>query len=129
MKTKTYISTLLFLALLLSALQYFQFIDIYTADVTRVAWCSLIYIFISLLSDILQKKQLADLHFPLVYFFPVLLFFFVGDNAFTDLCLAIFVSSIPLPLLKKITTFADKYWLNNRTTVKEAENNEISKKL
>jgi len=122
MKTKTYISTLLFLALLLSALQYFQFIDIYTADFTRVAWCSLIYIFIYLLSDILQKKQIADLHFPLVYFFPVLLFFFVGDKAFTDLCLAILVYSITLPLLKRITTFADKCWLNQSQSQSQSEN-------
>lgn len=112
MKTKTYISTLLFLVLLLSALQYFQFIDIYTADLKLVAWCSLTYILIYLLSDILEKRQIANLHYPLVYFFPVPLFFFIGDKAFTDLCLAILVYTISLPILNRLTTFADKCWLN-----------------
>lgn len=112
MKTKTYISTLLFLALLLSALQYFQFIDIYTANFKPVAWCALTYIFIYLLSDILEKRQIANLHYHLVYFFPVLLLFFFGDKALTDLCLAILVYTITLPLLQRLSKATDKLWLN-----------------
>ena len=112
MKTKTYISTLLFLALLLSALQYFQFIDIYTANFKPVAWCALTYIFIYLLSDILEKRQIANLHYPLVYFFPVLLLFFFGDKVLTDLCLAILVYTITLPLLQRLSKATDKLWLN-----------------
>lgn len=112
MKTKTYISTLLFLALLLPALQYFQFIDIDTANFKPVAWCALTYIFIYLLSDILEKRQIANLHYPLVYFFPVLLLFFFGDKVLTDLCLAILVYTITLPLLQRLSKATDKLWLN-----------------
>lgn len=112
MKTKTYISTLLFLALLLPALQYFQFIDIDTANFKPVSWCALTYIFIYLLSDILEKRQIANLHYPLVYFFPVLLLFFFGDKVLTDLCLAILVYTITLPLLQRLSKATDKLWLN-----------------
>jgi hypothetical protein len=119
MKTKTYISTLLFLVLLLSTLQYFQFIDIHTADFKRVVWCSFAYLLIYLLSDILEKRQIADLHYPLVYFFPVLLMFFVGDEVFTELCLAILVYTITRPALKRLTRFTDKYWFNQSQTNSE----------